>query len=200
MSFGENRASDTYKRKKIIALLEKAQGISEDKDTCVFLSHINMDKEMVREIGNYITKAGIDIYLDENDTDLQYASSQGNDEKITKCIHNGIKESTNILCLLSPDTVKSWWVPYEIGYGEKAAKEISSLKLKELSSNNIPSYLKMKKIINGINELNDYLQSISKISVKKFDKFSDNLYKASKERTILQESANWHPLKNYLDQ
>jgi hypothetical protein len=38
---------------------------------CIFLSHKSDDKDAVREIGDYIRNQGINIYLDEDDLELQ---------------------------------------------------------------------------------------------------------------------------------
>lgn len=172
---------------------------------CIFLSHRSLDKDMVREIGKYITKAGIDIYLDENDQELQNADAEGNDRKVTQCIQKGIEESTHVLCLLSPSTIsaESWWVPYEIGFGERGKKDICSLKLKPLNENLIPSYLKIRRWLKGIHDLNAYLQEINNKNnyvIKSFSKYNDSQYKLYNDSAILEESVSFHPLKDYLDQ
>ena len=171
---------------------------------CIFLSHRSVDKNLVREIGKYITKSGVDIYLDENDQELQKADAEGDDRKVTQCIQTGIEQSTHVLCLLSPITVsgESWWVPYEIGFGEKAGRDICSLKLKSIPERSIPSYLKIRKWLKGIHALNTYLKEITankKIILRSFGQF-DSQYKVYTDSAILEESFSFHPLKDYLDQ
>lgn len=166
------------------------------REYCVFLSHYNLDKTAVKKIGEYIMKAGIDVYLDENDLELQDASSVNNHKKVTECIQKGIAESTHILCLLSPKTVESWWVPYELGYGEKSKKDICSLKLKEL--NQVPSYLQIKLCLKNIEDLNNYIKEINK-NVKLFTLNESNQYKNSSDISIIEKSAMTHPLSKYLD-
>lgn len=166
---------------------------------CIFLSHRSLDKDMVRKIGEYIIKSGIDIYLDENDCDLQNATKETNDKKITECIQQGISQSSHILCILSSETVKSWWIPYEIGYGEKSSKEIGSLKLKELRE--IPSYLKIRTCLKSISELNEYLDGINRnkgLTLKHFKINESTGYQNTIQRSILEKSIN-HPLSTYLD-
>ena len=86
---------------------------------CIFLSHISVDKPSAIEIGNYITKLGdIDIYLDMNDEELQNAVSANDPAGLAQFIERGLSYSTHIMCLVSADTVRSWWVPYELGFAK----------------------------------------------------------------------------------
>ena len=66
--------------------------------------------------------------------------------------------SSDLLCLISDKTRLSWWVPYEIGFADKQEIDIAVLKLKDVED--IPSYLKAKKVLFNIG---DFLQYISKL-------------------------------------
>lgn len=138
----------------------------------VFLSHKSEDKNFVEDIGNYFMNAGIDIYLDKNDFKLQHAVNINDPRRVTECIQEGISKSDYILCIASAKTVESWWVPYEIGYGKKANKEIASLIKKDVTY--IPDYLKIEEIIDGIPGLNTYIKKIT-----------------SRHRIILSEKYDW---------
>jgi hypothetical protein len=132
---------------------------------CVFLSHRSVDKDKVIKLGEYIKRAGFNIYLDINDVELQSASVQQNSEKITECIQKGIIKSDYILCCLSKDTFDdtSWWVPYEIGFSDNAKKECCLLKLESCDKKDIPDYLLIKEIIYQIPELNKKLKEWSDV-------------------------------------
>lgn len=171
----------------------------EKKGPCIFLSHISLDKNMVRAIGNYIIKAGIDIYLDENDMELQTATQLGDDRSITKFIQKGIEESTHILCLLSDNTIESWWVPYEVGYGDMGNLDIASMKLRELTMP-VPSYLKIHNLIEGIEELNTFLSRIMTkymASPKLFETNQLDSYRSYNMASLIEKSVH-HPLVKYL--
>jgi hypothetical protein len=115
---------------------------------CIFLSHISVDKTSVAEIAKYITARGdIDIYLDINDDDLQKAADESDAAAITDFIERGLSTSTHIMCLVSANTVRSWWVPYELGFGKKSGKPLATLKLKDAV--NLPAYLEISEIIRG---------------------------------------------------
>lgn len=158
---------------------------------CIFLSHISVDKPVAIAIGNYITEyGGIDIYLDISDVELKVAVFRNDPIGITQFIEQGLSHSTHIMCLVSADTVKSWWVPYELGFAKNAGKYLSTLKLKgEIA---LPEYLRISEIIPGTKSLNDYLTKI------RYD-----LAKAAGVRTLTEtlvlHSAAAHPLDQHLD-
>ncbi|MBF0706026.1 toll/interleukin-1 receptor domain-containing protein [Alkalihalobacillus hwajinpoensis] len=173
----------------------------EDKEynsynACIFLSHISEDKEKVKRIGEYIQNAGFDIYLDIYDSELQVAADNGDHEAITKCIENGIKASTHIMCVISEETKKkgSWWVPYEIGFGKSSSVHVSSLLLKEFDTSKIPSYLFISDIIYGAKSLNEFLLKVYKESSSLLEKSYAKHYP-----NIVKHNAMPHPLDNYLD-
>lgn len=100
--------------------------------------------------------AGIDVYLDIYDNELQNAANIGDPEIITAIIERGISTSTHAMCLVSEKTINSWWVPYELGYAKKSGKKISSLKLK--GNIYLPEFLRIGEIIQGTKSLNEYMK------------------------------------------
>ena len=157
----------------------------------------------MRAIATYIAKAGIDYYLDEEDKDLQEADEEGNDIRTVECIQNGIKCSSHILCILSDTTVNSWWVPYEVGYGEKADRDVASIKVKNLPETEIPAYLRIRRCMTGLSQLNVYLKMISAAYWGSFPSdirmTSDIVsYKSVEYAALLTCSSN-HPLFEIVD-
>jgi hypothetical protein len=155
---------------------------------CIFLSHISVDKSTALAIGEYIRRNGdIDIYLDIHDQDLQVAVNNDDAVSITRFIEKGLSDSTHIMCLASAQTVRSWWVPYELGFAKNAGAHLSTLKLKDVE---LPEYLKISEIIRGIESLNEYLMRI-RIALAK---------SASRSLTeTLIKHTSVHPLDNYLN-
>lgn len=182
---GRNRATNVKK-----SFVEYA---STGSSKCIFLSHATKDKNAVREIGEYIKKSGIDIYFDEEDSDLQRAVllSTDNDDLVTRCIERGLELSTNIFCIVSEDTKSSWWVPYEVGYGKRSSDKIATLLLEDV--NIIPSYLKIVPTIGDIYDLNIYLKELSPAPVKKAFQYSSH-----NPEIELAEASYDHPLSNYM--
>jgi hypothetical protein len=164
--------------------------LAKSSKSCIFLSHISVDKSSATAIGDYITKRGdIDIYLDVNDEELQQAVKSDDPIGITKFIERGLSNSTHIMCLVSAATVRSWWVPYELGFAKNAGKHLSTLKLKgEIT---LPPYLQISEIIPGTKTLNDFLTRVRQ-----------GLGKAASVRslteTLISHTAT-HPIDPHLD-
>jgi hypothetical protein len=159
---------------------------------CIFLSHISVDKEAAIQIGDYITNyADIDIYLDIYDNDLQQAAILQDPVKITDFIESGISKSTHAMCLISQNTAKSWWVPYELGFAKKAGKSLCSLKLK--GDVQLPEFLSISDILHGTRSLNQYIEKV----VKTWE--SRNSLTSKIEIALESHSSMSHPLDKYLD-
>lgn len=158
---------------------------------CIFLSHISIDKAAAIAIGDYVTKQGdIDVYLDINDPELRAAVSSGDPIGITKFIERGLSHSTHIMCVVSASTVHSWWVPYELGFGKKSGKELSTLKLK--GKVDLPAFLAISEIIHGTKSLNEYLTRVRRGLAK-------GMAATALTETLTSYSASPHPLDNYVD-
>lgn len=163
---------------------------SNNNNICIFLSHISEDKDSVVKIGEYIQNAGFNIYLDVYDENLNQAVRSGNPEAITRSIEKGLEHSTHVMCIVSEETVKSWWVPYEIGFGKRSKKPLSTLTLKNTLT--IPSYLEITHLIRGTAGLNDYLRILSN-QVSSLSKSVTQFIDLNKNSKVS------HPLDNYLD-
>ncbi|MED3201290.1 toll/interleukin-1 receptor domain-containing protein [Bacillus toyonensis] len=157
---------------------------------CIFLSHISENKDSVMKIGNYIQDAGYNIYLDIYDETLNRAVRSGNPEAITISIEKCLEYSTHVMCIVPEETVKSWWVPYEIGFGKRSKKPLSNLTLKNTVT--IPSYLEITYLIRGTAGSNNYLRTLSKQDYL-VSKSVASFIELNKNNKLL------HPLDNYLD-
>lgn len=133
------------------------------KGRCIFISHKSDDKPVAMAIADAIMNAGIDVFIDVNDTVLRRATEQNNNEQIVEEIERAMEVSTDILVIISEKTKKSWWVPYEIGYSKRGNTNITSLVLKDV--NGIPEYLKMEPVIHTIEELQEYIASKSRYGI-----------------------------------
>lgn len=188
-------------------LVDKVKWILESTDSeienrpCVFLSHKREDKDSCKRIAEYLKNAGIDYYLDEEDSALQDASTVGDPIKITESIKKGIRESTHMLVVISEKTYKSLWVPFEIGYGHASIVDqengqpderrikLSVLTLKDIAEKTLPDYLQVGYLIKGTKSLNEYISKIS-------DKLEKSLIN---ENRIISNSKQQHPLDNVLN-
>ncbi len=168
---------------------------------CVFLGHKRDDKDACKKIANYFRDAGIDYYLDIEDNDLQTAASANDPIKITESIKKGIRNSTHMLIVVSEQTYKSLWVPFEVGYGhasildqdrlnvESNKIKLSVLTLKDIAEESLPDYLQVGYVIKGTQSLNAYINKIN----DKIEKSALNDVK------MMSHAESRHPLDNVLN-
>lgn len=121
----------------------------------VFISHSRYDKEKARELAHALMKAEVDIYFDEQDTDLQLADERNDHPKVVECIDAGLVACTHLLGIITENTKDSWWVPYEIG-GARGRKRICAHLIdKEVKS--LPSYIQAEMVLADKSELKTWL-------------------------------------------
>ena len=129
------------------------------RNFCVFVSHQKEDKPFARTVANTLIEMGIDVYFDEKDIVLQQALSQGDDKAIVACIEAGLEKCSHLLGIITENTKKSWWVPYEIGGATGRKRECAHLISKEVKQ--LPSYIKISKLLLDIDDFTGWLTSPS---------------------------------------
>lgn len=154
---------------------------------CVFLSHQKSDGAICRQIANYLMAADIDVYFDENDSDLRIYRQTNNPKGVVDSIRKGINKSSHMLVVVSPNTIQSKWVPWEVGYGYDNTK-LGVLTLKGVQDYQLEDYLKTVTIIRGTKTLNQYLSELKGLNLM-----------AMESRSLIIDHAKAHPLDNYLD-
>ncbi|ATZ92502.1 toll/interleukin-1 receptor domain-containing protein [Dickeya fangzhongdai] len=122
----------------------------------VFISYRHTDREYAFKIDQRLKVAGIKTYLDVLDEE----SRQGAEE-ITDIITKRMSECTHLLAIISDDTSKSWWVPFEIGEATYADNRIATFQLNILD-HQLPSYLKKWPKIKNLNQIDLFISSYNK--------------------------------------
>jgi len=175
------------------------------KPPCVFLSHRSADKAAVKGIGDYITNAGINIYMDIDDPALQAAVASDDHDAITLFIERGIITSTDLMVCMSAETFDSCWVPYEIGFGKRDEKHLSALRLNDIPK--LPSYLNIHFVdqLDGVGDLNAYLKKVKNRGhgTRHFSgsgAYSTSLREDAELKAVLPSFSSFHSLRNFLDE
>lgn len=151
---------------------------------CVFISYHYSDREVAKQIANYISQSGVDIFFDEYNTHIG-----GSDpKKSVEYIKVGIRRSSHMLCVISQTALKSHLMPWEIGYGYDLV-QVVGLTIKELSKSELPEYLQVVPVLRGTKSLNTYIANA-------IGKVEGSLIK---EQRIFSASSLNHPLDNILD-
>lgn len=155
---------------------------------CVFISHQKSDKIEARKIADYLIAANIDVYFDEYDKDLKIHHQSNNSKAVTAAICQGINNSSHMLVIVSPNTLYSTWVPFEVGYGYERT-DLAVLCLKGIPKGKLPEYIRTATVVRDIYDFN---KKISNWSGQ-----SENLLMENKQ--IFSANNYSHPLANIMD-
>jgi TIR domain len=98
----------------------------------VFISYSHVDLKVADEIAAILDEYEIKYFRDVKD--IEWGAP------ISAKVKEGIEDSIAILVIISPASLKSHWVPYEIGYATAKGKRI--LPYLEHPSLDVPSYIR----------------------------------------------------------
>jgi hypothetical protein len=154
-------------------------------NTKVFISHQKRDRNEAKKIARYLERVGIPVYFDEYDRELQAATNANNPKGVVAAIKKGIRNSTHMLCIISPNTLYSKWVPFEVGYGHDIT-ELATLTLKGIANSDLPDYIKTAPIIRDIYDINKFIEK------------HGNKY-LLEARAFSEYSSPSHPLSDVMD-
>ncbi len=155
---------------------------------CIFIAHQQKDKDHARKVADYLQSAGIDVYFDEYDSELRIHHQNNNPKKVTEAICTGINNSSHMLVIVSPNTINSTWVPFEIGYGFDKT-DLGVLCLKGIPKGSLPEYIRTAHIIRDIYDLNNLIGKLS-------GKSNQSLLEA---KLMSDHSSYSNPLYNVMD-
>lgn len=116
----------------------------------VFISYRHTDRLQAMAINARLSQANIKTYIDVLD-----AESQTTDD-ITGVITRRITECTHLLAVVSEQTARSWWVPFEIGEATISNRRICSFKT---GSSELPLYLDKWPKLTSDNDVNFFIDA-----------------------------------------
>ena len=115
----------------------------------VFISYSHIDKGIVEQIISFFKDNNIRYFLDEKDINWG--------DNIKKKINDEIsKDITHELVIISPASVKSQWVAYEIGFA--SAKGVTILPYLTHPSIDIPSFISEYNYVAKMDDLKDFFE------------------------------------------
>jgi hypothetical protein len=99
--------------------------VSKDATTTVFLSHSHLDREHAQRVREQFAQFGVDVYVDWLDDGLPEETSPAT----AKLLKGKIHSSSRFVLLATQKSLKSLWVPWELGCadGLRQYKEIAVL-------------------------------------------------------------------------
>lgn len=152
----QDRAYNTYTKTDVTT--PKPQNVER-----VFISHHSVDKSIAVAVAKLLGEAGIHYWFDRDDEDTQRAAALGmrGDQALIHAIDRGIRHSTRILGILTENTRRSWWVPYEIGSARAAGIPTSFLILESLNPELVPEFIRLCSLYCSIDELLRWVTSLA---------------------------------------
>ena len=123
----------------------------------VFVSYSRVDRELVKRIEEILQSYKLKYFLDEKDI--------GWGDTITESIEENLsKKASHIIVVISPASVKSSWVSYEIGFAKASGVKI--LPFLTHPSMEIPQFLASYNYISDLEQIDKYFSTIDEPEVK----------------------------------
>jgi len=113
----------------------------------VFISYSRVDKDLVSGFEKNLTANKINCFLDEKDIEIG--------ENVNDKIDRSLNRATHIIAIISPASIKSNWVAYEIGLAK--GKQIKILSFLTHRSIELPSFMSHLNYRTNIDEVLSYL-------------------------------------------
>ena len=122
----------------------------------IFVSYSHEDTNTADEIVAILDEFGVEYFRDTKD--IEWGGSISSEVKL------GIEEALAVLVIVSPASLKSHWVPYEIGYGTALGKKI----LPHLvhPSLDVPHYIKDLSYTTRLEQIRERLNAALLASAK----------------------------------
>lgn len=147
----------------------------------IFISHKKEDEREAKKIRDKIISYGEDAYLDVLDDEVCETG-----EKLTRHIKNELHACTDIIVVLSQNTKKSWWVPFEIGMASAKDMPIANFLI---SSEPLPEYLEYWPRLKELDDIRKYIQTRNRVILEQYvgEKTMDMQYRVDSSMMSLTE-------------
>jgi len=117
----------------------------------VFISYSHVDKGFARRLSKRLVQIGVNCFLDEKNIEWGDA--------ITEKVRESLNECVAIIVIVSPASLKSAWVPFEVGQAVSAGKRV--LPLLTHPSLDVPLYLADLNCIKQVTDAVRFFESES---------------------------------------
>jgi hypothetical protein len=103
----------------------------------VFISHRTADNNLAQHVADRLQNDhGIAVYIDDIDRELQRAQGTA---AITGLLVRRLNDCTNLLAIVTQNTMGSRWVPFEVGIARQSPRVITTMT--NLVDASLPEYL-----------------------------------------------------------
>lgn len=120
-------------------------------ETTIFISHKEEDSGPAQYVCHILNELGVKAYLDLLEGDLLLKG-----EELTNHIKNRLNSCTDLLVIMSANTSKSWWVPFEIGMASQKDFPIVTYLINNVE---LPDYLTYWPALKKTEDLYKYVRA-----------------------------------------
>ncbi len=120
----------------------------------VFISYSSKDEKIVEQFERYFKSINIAFFLDKKEIKWE--------EHVDNKISKGIEDCSHLIVIISPASLKSEWVPYEVGQARALKKEILPFLTHE--SMDIPDYLRSLHYTSEFTKVQMYFNKFAPLS------------------------------------
>jgi hypothetical protein len=143
----------------------------------VFISYAHEDSSLVDEVAQRLSSAGLELFRD-----IQNISWGG---RISFDVQKALEQAGGVVVIVSPASVKSHWVHYEIGYATALRKPI--LPFLTHPSIDLPGYLADLRHISKLDEITTFIGQVTTTGQASVVDISGRLSDAARVATRLSE-------------
>ena len=114
----------------------------------VFISYSSIDEDFAEDVAQILEDIGIEYFLDSKDIDWG--------DHIVKEVQEGLSNCSTIVVIISPASLKSQWVLFELGYAMGRGKDVLPLLMHP--SLDVPGYLQAVHYETSLEGAKDYFK------------------------------------------
>ena len=142
----EEVSEPVFERQTVVTVHSQASNMNGK----VFISYSSVDDKRAKQLAKILDEINVEYFLDRKDINW------GDD--VTERITQGLADCSALVVIISPASLKSQWVPFEIGHASGLGKKI--LPFLTHPSLDVPGYLQRFHYETRLADVKKYFQSL----------------------------------------
>jgi hypothetical protein len=122
--------------------------------TKAFISYSSIDDRWAKRIAGVLARLGVDHFLDRKD--IRWG------DKVVEAISESMRSSSDVVVVISPASLKSQWVAFEIGQAKALGKRL--LPLLTHASLDVPDFLRGIHYVSSLAELKRHFGEVASVA------------------------------------
>ena len=143
----------------------------------VFISYAHEDSALVDEVSQRLSAAGLEVFRDTKN--IPWGG------QVSADVQKALEQAGGVVVVVSPASVKSQWVPYEIGYATALRKPV--LPFLTHPSIDLPAYLADRRHISKLEEIGAFIGQVRATGRASIPAVGAELSEAARIATLISE-------------